>query len=371
MTLKQTDNPIVMTLDAGGTNLVFSAVSNQQEIVEPYVLPAHGHDLDKCLRNIINGFEAIVSKLKEKPVAISFAFPGPADYANGIIGDLGNLPGFRGGVALGPMLEDRFGMPVFINNDGDLFAYGEAMFGLLPYVNHKLKEQGSIKQFHNLAAFTLGTGFGGGLVCNGQLFRGDNGVAAEVWLLRNPMDESINAEESISARAITGEYKNLGGNGGGDLTPRDVYDIAKGLKKGNQQAALDSFTRFGRALGMAVAEVATLTDSLIAIGGGLASAQDLFFPAMISELNGSFATPSGDTIPRLIMKVHNLDNDEDFSRFAQGQSSTIQVPYSSRQIEYDPAKRIGVGVSRLGASKAISLGAYAYALNELGVIKNQ
>ena len=52
----------------------------------------------------------------------SFAFPGPADYPAGIIGDLAEYPAFRGGVALGPMLAERFGLPTFINNDGDLFA---------------------------------------------------------------------------------------------------------------------------------------------------------------------------------------------------------------------------------------------------------
>ncbi len=75
----------------------------------------------------------------EPPVAISFAFPGPADYPAGIIGDLPNLPAFRGGVALGPMLEEKFGIPVFINNDGDLFVYGEAIAGFLPYVNGLLE----------------------------------------------------------------------------------------------------------------------------------------------------------------------------------------------------------------------------------------
>ena len=92
-----------------------------------------------CLAAIVEGFTQVRQALPETPVAISFAFPGPADYPAGIIGDLGNLPGFRGGVALGPMLEDRFQMPVFINNDGDLFAYGEAISGFLPYINEKLK----------------------------------------------------------------------------------------------------------------------------------------------------------------------------------------------------------------------------------------
>ena len=96
--------------------------------------------------------------------ALSFAFPGPADYPNGIIGDLKNLPAFRGGVPLGPLLAETFGAPVFINNDGDLFAYGEAMAGLLPEVNGMLEAAGSPKRFRNLLGVTLGTGFGAGLV---------------------------------------------------------------------------------------------------------------------------------------------------------------------------------------------------------------
>jgi glucokinase len=98
------NNAIVMTLDAGGTNLVFGAMQNNEEIVAPIRLPAHGDDLKHCLSQMVTGFERVKSALNEAPVAISFAFPGPADYPNGIIGDLPNLPGFRGGVALGPML---------------------------------------------------------------------------------------------------------------------------------------------------------------------------------------------------------------------------------------------------------------------------
>ena len=135
-------------------------------------------------------------------MAISFAFPGPADYPAGIIGDLGNLPGFRGGVALGPMLEDRFQIPVFINNDGDLFVYGEAIAGFLPYVNGLLEKAGSPKRYKNLFGVTLGTGFGGGIVRNGELFIGDNSMAGEVWLLRNKLDPAMNAEEGASIRAV-------------------------------------------------------------------------------------------------------------------------------------------------------------------------
>ncbi|MFP4469755.1 MAG: ROK family protein, partial [Bacteroidales bacterium] len=146
MNLKE-DKRIVMTLDAGGTNLVFSAIRGGEEVVEPITLPAGATHLVELLNRIIKGLEDVKEKLDQEPVAISFAFPGPAEYQLGIIGDLENLPLFRGGVALGPMLEEKFGIPVFINNDGDLFTYGEAIAGLLPEVNRMLQESGSPKRY--------------------------------------------------------------------------------------------------------------------------------------------------------------------------------------------------------------------------------
>ena len=117
------DKRIVLTLDAGGTKFAFNAVQSEKEIIEPVILSAKGENLTAILNSIIEGFRQVQSKIPGKPAAISFAFPGPADYENGIIGDLQNLPAFRGGVALGPMLAGKFGVPVYINNDGDLLHW--------------------------------------------------------------------------------------------------------------------------------------------------------------------------------------------------------------------------------------------------------
>jgi glucokinase len=107
------DPRVVLTLDAGGTKFAFSAVQGDREVVEPVTLPSNAHDLPLCLETIVEGFTKVKEKAPAPPVAVSFAFPGPADYPRGIIGALGNLPAFKeGGVALGPMLADRFG-PVF------------------------------------------------------------------------------------------------------------------------------------------------------------------------------------------------------------------------------------------------------------------
>src|ERR1039458_3384052 len=163
------DSRIVMTLDAGGTNFRFSAMRGNQQVAETIAMPSEATNLERCLLKITEGFMRVQRLCPAPAVAISFAFPGPADYPHGIIGDLGNLPCFRGGVALGPMLEAQFGIPVFINNDGDLFAYGEAIGGFLPYVNDLLGKAGSPKRFSNLLGVTLGTGLGGGIVRNGEL----------------------------------------------------------------------------------------------------------------------------------------------------------------------------------------------------------
>ncbi len=65
------------------------------------------------------------------------------------------------------------------------------------------------------------------------------------------------------------------------------------------------------------------------------------------------------------MKVYDLDDATQFAAFAQGDSRRIKVYGSDREIVYDPQKRIGVMTSHIGASRAISLGAYAFALNSI------
>lgn len=360
----KSDNRTVMTLDAGGTNFVFSAIKGGDAIVEPITFPSHANDLEKCLNSIVSGFKEIEILLHDKPVAISFAFPGPADYPNGIIGDLGNLPAFRGGVALGPMLQEIFGIPVFINNDGDLFAYGEAIAGLLPEVNSMLLQAGSPKQYKNLFGVTLGTGFGGGLVYNNQLYLGDNSAAAEIWLMRNYSNNNLFAEEGISIRAIQRVYQQQSGNNTNN-SPKDIFEIAEGKQPGNKSAALEAFSQLGKVLGDALANAVTLTDSVIVIGGGLANAWKYFSPSMFSVLNGKISTEGGGHVDRLEMKAFNLEEEESNTAFLKGGLTKVKVPYTDKHVDYDPMKRIGIGLSRLGTSKAVSIGAYAYALSKL------
>ncbi len=359
------DSRLVLTLDAGGTNFSFSAMRSGQPVGESVTLPAEPHDLDASLHNLVAGFQALIDQLDEKPAAISFAFPGPADYPNGVIFNVGNLPAYQGGVAVGPMLEERFGVPVFLNNDGDLFAYGEAIAGLLPEVNRELEAAGSPKRYRNLIGLTLGTGLGGGLVIDGRLLTGDNSAGGEFWLLRNKVRSDCFAEEGASIRAVRSAYAEASGTVAEELSPKDIYAIATGEASGDLRAARQAFEMLGEVVGDALANVLTLIDGLAVIGGGLAGAAPLFLPRVIAELNGTIASYSGGVTARVIQDVYDLENPTQRQAFLQGKTQEIAVPQSSRVVVTDPGKRVGVGISKLGANRAVGVGAYAFALNHL------
>ncbi len=359
-----TSKPIVVTLDAGGTNFVFEAMCDGKSLGHSLTKPSSAHDLDLCLKTLVSGFREIIDSLDQKPVAISFAFPGPADYRNGIIGGyLPNFPSFRDGVALGPMLEAEFGIPVFINNDADLFAYGEAMGGALPRINRALEQLGAEKRYRNLLGYTFGTGFGFGFVMDGKLNLGDNSCVETFCLRHRDMPQYI-VEDGVSIRAVKRVYRELSGDER-ELEPRDICRIADGELDGNAEAARESFATLGRVAGDAMATAVTLMDGIIVIGGGLTGAKKYIMPALLEEMRASISTMSGDRLNRVQMDVYNLDDEAEFKEFALSNAKRIKVYGSDREVVYNDRKRVGVTLSDIGASAAVSLGAYLYAIDNI------
>ena len=85
---------------------------------------------------------------------------------------------------------------------------------------------------------------------------------------------------------------------------------------------------------------------------------------MIEEMNSNYKNPSGDIYLRLAVRAFNLEDHDDLELFKKGDSKVITVPGSSKKVLYDPMSRVGVGISKIGTSKAIALGAYAFALKK-------
>ena len=315
------DERTVMTLDAGGTNFVFSAIKGCNEVVTPVRLSAVPDNMERCLAVLVEGFREVEKQLAEKPVAISFAFPGPADYEHGVIGDLPNFPAFP--------------------------------------------ESGSPRRYKNLLGITLGTGFGGGVVVDGRLLTGDNGCGGDVWLMRNSRYPKLIAEESVSIRAVRRVYQERSGEDASALTPKDVFDIAEGTAAGNQQAAVQSFFELGEVAGDAIVHALDIVDGLVVIGGGVAGASKYIMPGIMHEMQRQVSTFGGASFPCLQMEVFNLEEKEGLAAFLTERDTLVKVPFSDRRVPYIAHRKVGIAVSSLGASRAISLGAYAFALSKL------
>ena len=356
---------IIFVLDAGGTGFKFSAVQNYKEIIEAFTIKTASDTLEEQLNKIIEGFRRTEELCGSKPAAISFCFPGPADYPNGIICDLANLPLFRGGVALKDMLENEFKVPVYINNDGDLFAYGEALGGVLPEINAMLEKAGNPKRYKNLVGLTLGTGFGGGVVLNGHLLQGDNSAGAEVWCMRNILYPQTSAEDSISIRGIRRVYAREAGIEFNEAPqPFDIYEIALGNKEGNKEAALKAWDEFATVLADIIANIATMIDGIVVLGGGLSGASKILMPKVVELLNTAYPGLDGNKIPRMEISAYNLDDEEGQKAFTATSGKMIKVPFSDKEVWYDPSKKIGITATKLGTSSAVCIGAYAFAMNQ-------
>ena len=356
MNARSDDPRLVMTLDAGGSSFRFTALQGGRPIVEPLHLPTYGDDLYRSLATLRQGFETILGQLSSPPVAISFAFPGPASYEDGVIGDLTNLPGYRGGVALGAYLEDAFGLPVIIGNDADLFTLGESLGGMLPAMQAGMADRPARSVPHHLFGITLGTGCGGGFAIRGRLHRGDNGQSSEIWQMHDHHQTDRVIEECLSIRGIRRLFADAAQISLHDTPmPAELSRLAEYGSKDQQAAARQAWDFFGTTLGDVMADVMAVLDTSIVIGGGLSGAYPWFAPAALTRLRlRSPARP-----------VCDLETSEGWKEFVDSPRTTVAVPGSSRTVSYASRPALGVGRTRMGTSHAIWFGAYAMALDTI------
>ena len=82
-------------------------------------------------------------------------------------------------------------------------------------------------------------------------------------------------------------------------------------------------------------------------------------------MRASRRTLTGSVVPRLQMQVYNLENEDELNEFLKDELESTTIPGSDTVVHYREKKKTGVWVSRLGTSRAVSLGAYHYAVNRL------
>ena len=154
----------ILAIDIGGTMIKYGLVSSDGEILSTDKIET---EAEKGLENILNKIDNIFKRYKENnPVGIAVSGTG---QINGIIGKVigGNpiIPNWIG-TNLVKILEKKYNLPIVLENDVNCAALGEKWIG-------------AGKDLSNFICLTIGTGIGGGIILNNQLFRGENFVAGE------------------------------------------------------------------------------------------------------------------------------------------------------------------------------------------------
>lgn len=151
--------PCYLAFDFGGTRIKCGLVDNQGHVIARRVVPTEG---ERGARHVLNRMaqlgHGLVAEAGRQPQAVGIAFIGVLDRARGVVlSTPGKIPDLIG-MAVGPELAARLGMPTFIENDGLAAIIGEWQFG-------------AGRGVANLAGITIGTGIGSGVISGGAVLR--------------------------------------------------------------------------------------------------------------------------------------------------------------------------------------------------------
>ena len=263
----------VIGIDLGATN-IRGAVVNEEGLVNILSRKIHikGTE-DEVLEDV---FWLIDNLIEPGIKAIGIGVPSVVNVKEGIVYDVIHIPSWKE-VHLKKILEAKYQLPVFVNNDANCFALGEYYFG---------KGKGAV----NMIGLTIGTGLGAGIIINRHLYAGKNCGAGEFGMV-DYLDH--NYEYYASGSFFQNIYQ-LGGE--------ETYE----LTKNGVDYALSRYTELGKHLGNAIKMILYTYDvDMIILGGSVASAYSLFEKGMWERIH-TFGFPK--SIEGLKIQTSTLEN---------------------------------------------------------------
>jgi len=247
-------------VDLGGTNIRAGLVLNNKIIKKTEVKTEASKGKNTVIKNLVKAVNNVMTK---DVVGIGIGSPGPLDYRKGLIIRTKNIPLKK--VNLKKLLEKKFKIPVVVDNDANCFTLGEALYG-------------SGKNYDCVIGITIGTGVGGGIIVDKEIFHGrmNAGELGHTTIKFDGIKCNCGnigcLEEYVSARGIMRIVKGLNAK-----TPLDVYNLAL---KGNKKAT-KVFEKMGFYLGIAVTNFVNIFDpDIIIVGGKISNAWKFFSKSM-------------------------------------------------------------------------------------------
>jgi glucokinase len=262
-------NNYAIGIDVGGTNTKIALLNNKAKILYKRIIPT-SCEKSRLIELICQEIKTL-SKLK-KVLGVGIGMPGPIDSLQGIVHYLPNIPGWHE-VNLKKIIEDVCSLPVFIDNDVNLMALAEFKFG-------------AAKKGKNIVCLTLGTGVGGGLIIEGELYSGSSLTAGEIGHMPIALKGrpcACGGEACLERYVGNKEILNLAKKHfGKDITLEKLSSLAKfGNKK-----AISIWQEVAQYLGVALTGVVNLINpDTIVIGGGVANSGKILFDRIRDVIN--------------------------------------------------------------------------------------
>lgn len=275
----------VLAADLGGTNLRMAVVDDTGAVIHRCrtKTPDSGDYAEVVSRIAETAKECLTAVEQDaSPARLSLVIPSSVRPYDGRIlysPALRQLNGSR----LADDVAAALQMPVSLENDANAAAVGENWLGASKGVSTSI-------------CITLGTGVGGGIILNGELYRGIDGTAAEIGHIcvepegrqcgcgsRGCLEQYASATAiSRNASELLPEYPDSMLQGSGRMNAFDIYNAGKQ----SDALALEAFRRMGYYLGIGLAGlVNVLNPEVIVIGGGASAGWDLFTDVMRTELD--------------------------------------------------------------------------------------
>lgn len=291
--------PTVIGIDFGGTSVKLAVVSGETLLTDIHRIPTQQFDSpDRLLDEIA---EAVAGMRGQHPgiAAIGVGVPGAVNFASGMTYNLTNVRGWTS-IPLRDILAEKTGLPTVVENDANCMAYAEWKFGAAQGTRHAV-------------CVTLGTGVGGGLILNGDLFRGAAYAAGEIGQMSidydgvpGPYGNSGALERYIGNRQIVemaeAIYRERGLEPPADLTPEQLAEAALG----GDAIALEVWNRVARCLGSCLMSVIYLLNpEAIVVGGGVSEAGELLFAPLREALRASLTSECFDHLKLVHAKFGN------------------------------------------------------------------
>jgi glucokinase len=161
---------LVIGIDLGGTKISTALVDSDGKIIaQDYRETLAAEGPDTVIERMLDAARDVIANAGASPsqvAAVGIGAPGPLDIKAGIVISPPNLPGWDR-IPLKQIIEDGLGITAFLENDANAAALGEHRFGAGRGAEHVIY-------------VTVSTGIGGGLILDGKLYHGANGMAGEI-----------------------------------------------------------------------------------------------------------------------------------------------------------------------------------------------